>query len=114
MPDEAKTEELSDLIEWLGEMVRQVDSSLLDEWEQLQNPARVAVDDRAARGHPQRRAFRVQVRNAMFRRVELAALRRCEALASSTPRWTGPTRWRPTSTSTTRSATGPAAARTQA
>src|SRR5690606_8625908 len=28
----AKTEELRDLIEWLGELVRQVDSSLLDEW----------------------------------------------------------------------------------
>ena len=24
---------------WLGELVRQVDSSLLDEWEQLANPA---------------------------------------------------------------------------
>ena len=38
VPDEAKTEELTDLIEWLGEMVRQVDSSLLDEWERLANP----------------------------------------------------------------------------
>ncbi|WP_249026740.1 DUF3516 domain-containing protein, partial [Amycolatopsis pretoriensis] len=33
VPDEAKTEPLQDLIEWLGELVRQVDSSLLDEWE---------------------------------------------------------------------------------
>jgi hypothetical protein len=31
----AWTEELTDIIEWLGELVRQVDSSLLDEWEQL-------------------------------------------------------------------------------
>src|SRR5215469_15015790 len=38
VPDEAKTEELTDLVEWLGEMVRQVDSSLLDEWERLVNP----------------------------------------------------------------------------
>ena len=38
VPDEAKTEELTDLIEWLGELVRQVDSSLLDEWERLANP----------------------------------------------------------------------------
>src|SRR5579863_4816417 len=37
VPDEAKTEELSDLIEWLGEIVRQVDSSLLDEWERLRD-----------------------------------------------------------------------------
>ena len=27
VPDEAKTEELTDLIEWLGELIRQVDSS---------------------------------------------------------------------------------------
>ena len=42
VPDAAKTEELSDLIEWLGEVVRQTDSSLLDEWEQLSDPARAA------------------------------------------------------------------------
>ena len=28
----------TDIIEWLGELVRQVDSSLLDEWEQLTAP----------------------------------------------------------------------------
>ena len=44
-PTTRKTEELTDLIEWLGELVRQVDSSLLDEWEQLTNP-----DRRGARG----------------------------------------------------------------
>ena len=38
VPDSAKTEELADLIEWLGEVVRQTDSSLLDEWEQLTDP----------------------------------------------------------------------------
>ena len=42
VPDEAKTEELTDLIEWLGEIVRQVDSSLLDEWERLRNPSDAA------------------------------------------------------------------------
>ena len=30
-----RTDELNDLIEWLGAVVRQTDSSLLDEWEQL-------------------------------------------------------------------------------
>ena len=40
VPDSAKTEELADLIEWLGEVVRQTDSSLLDEWEQLTDPGR--------------------------------------------------------------------------
>ena len=79
VPDEAKTEELVDLIEWLGELVRQVDSSLIDEWERLTNPTdvvpEVRVDDRPPAVTRNARAFRVLVRNALFRRVELAALR---------------------------------------
>jgi hypothetical protein len=85
VPDEAKTEDLTDLIEWLGELVRQVDSSLLDEWEKLREPGEQAVTEvRVERGPPpvtaNPRAFRVLVRNAMFRRVELAALRRFDEL----------------------------------
>ena len=85
VPDEAKTEELLDLIEWLGELVRQVDSSLLDEWERLRNPADGAAPAAAADEGPppvtaNQRAFRVLVRNALFRRVELAALERYEEL----------------------------------
>ena len=38
VPAAARTEEVTDLVEWLGELVRQVDSSLLDEWEQLTRP----------------------------------------------------------------------------
>ena len=71
-----------DLIEWLGELVRQVDSSLLDEWEQLRHPDEVERAEAARRSCPtapppvtsNARAFRVLVRNEMFRRVELAAL----------------------------------------
>ncbi len=40
VPEEARTEELRDLTEWLGELVRQVDSSLLDEWEKSAEPGR--------------------------------------------------------------------------
>jgi superfamily II RNA helicase len=85
VPDEAKTEDLLDLIEWLGELVRQVDSSLLDEWERLRNPDDAAAPAAAADGGPppvtaNQRAFRVLVRNALFRRVELAALERYEEL----------------------------------
>jgi superfamily II RNA helicase len=80
VPEEARTDELTDIIEWLGELVRQVDSSLLDEWEELRNPADVAtvspVDERPPPVTANARAFRVLVRNALFRRVELAALRR--------------------------------------
>ena len=85
VPEDARTEELTDLIEWLGELVRQVDSSLIDEWERLRNPAEqvaAPADDRppAVTGNP--RAFRVLVRNALFRRVELAALRRYDELGA--------------------------------
>jgi superfamily II RNA helicase len=80
VPDEAKTEELTDLVEWLGELVRQVDSSLIDEWEKLANPEDELVekplDERPPAVTTNERAFRVLVRNALFRRVELAALRR--------------------------------------
>ena len=38
VPAAARTEEVTDIVEWLGELVRQVDSSLLDEWEQLTSP----------------------------------------------------------------------------
>ena len=77
VPDEAKTEELTDLIEWLGEMVRQVDSSLIDEWERLRNPldaAEPSRDERPETVTSNMRAFRVLVRNALFHRVRLAAL----------------------------------------
>ena len=79
IPDEAKTEELLDLIEWLGELVRQVDSSLLDEWEELSHPTLTGDDlvpvlppaPKGVTGNA--RAFRILVRNEMFRRVQLAA-----------------------------------------
>ncbi|GAA4019174.1 DEAD/DEAH box helicase [Allokutzneria multivorans] len=83
VPDEAKTDELTDIIEWLGELVRQVDSSLLDEWERLRNPededGEVRPDQQVDTGPPpvtaNARAFKVLVRNQLFRRVELAARR---------------------------------------
>lgn len=88
VPEEAKTAELDELIEWLGELVRQVDSSLVDEWEALSNPDPEAHD--AARGElppPARsilnnpRAFAVMVRNELFFRVQNAAFERYGALA---------------------------------
>ena len=85
VPEEARTEDLADLIEWLGELVRQVDSSLIDEWERLRNPVEEVAHlaaDRPPAVTGNKRAFRVLVRNALFRRVELAALRRWEDLGS--------------------------------
>ncbi|MGI8336114.1 DEAD/DEAH box helicase [Actinomadura scrupuli] len=88
VPESIKTDELIDLIEWLGELVRQVDSSLLDEWEQLTNPADEVDDvleERRTNVTANPRAFRVLVRNAMFRRVELAALGRYGDLGELDP-----------------------------
>jgi superfamily II RNA helicase len=81
VPHAARTEAVEDLTAWLGELVHQVDSSLLDEWEQLTAPAPEpgAVGLLAPPTRPltaNTRAFTVLVRNAMFRRVELAASRR--------------------------------------
>ena len=85
VPDSMKGEELTDLLEWLGEVVRQTDSSLLDEWEQLSHPDPEGLDRPGPAGLDEldqpgqrpitanERSFRVLVRNAMFRRVELAA-----------------------------------------
>ncbi|MGQ0617068.1 MAG: DEAD/DEAH box helicase [Acidimicrobiia bacterium] len=99
VPEDVKTEELRDITEWLGELVRQVDSSLLEEWEHLRDPevapATPADDDDAPPPVTTNlRAFRVLVRNALFRRVELAARRRWEELGAldgaagwDAPRW---------------------------
>jgi superfamily II RNA helicase len=84
VPDSVRTDDLEDIIAWLGAVVRQTDSSLLDEWEQLSDPTRVLEPD-VLPPEPERitaneRAFTVLVRNALFRRVELAALRRWRQL----------------------------------
>ncbi|MGF2949230.1 DEAD/DEAH box helicase [Microbacterium alcoholitolerans] len=92
IPEHLKTDELRDLIEWLGELVRQVDSSLLDEWEELvagvdngvydRRDAEPVVPPAPKRLSANTRAFRVLVRNEMFRRVLLAAREDVETLAS--------------------------------
>jgi superfamily II RNA helicase len=86
VPDAMRTEELEDIASWLGELVRQTDSSLLDEWEDLVNPGQVlsapsAGDVAAVRPiTANERAFTVLLRNAMFHRVELAARDRWQDL----------------------------------
>ena len=72
-PAASRDETFSDLVEWLGELVRQTDSSLVAEWESLLaglEPGEVAeVSERPITANA--RAFRVLVRNAMYRRVVL-------------------------------------------
>ncbi|MCG2622036.1 DUF3516 domain-containing protein [Arthrobacter sp. I2-34] len=93
VPPEALREDLEDIVAWLGELVRQVDSSLLDEWEELAAGAGAAdlAAEHAAENvltkEPPKltdniRAFRVMVRNELFRRVELFADEDEEALGA--------------------------------
>ncbi len=106
VPEDAKTDDLLDVTEWLGELVRQVDSSLLDEWEQLRHPepetegdpyaelgVAVAVEPELV--HPadhtpagvtaNTRAFRLMVRNELFHWVELLSRRAYADLAERLP-----------------------------
>ncbi len=73
VPEGSRDETFSDLVEWLGELVRQTDSSLVAEWESLMaglDPGEVLeVSEKPITANA--RAFRVLVRNAMYRRVEL-------------------------------------------
>ncbi|GAA2551720.1 superfamily II RNA helicase [Neomicrococcus aestuarii] len=89
VPRDALREDLEDLIDWLGEVVRQTDSSLLDEWEQLSGDTVDANDltdpseilpPAPPKVTANERAFRVMVRNEMFRRVQLFADEKAELL----------------------------------
>ena len=93
VPEQVKTLELDEIVDWLGETVRQTDSSLLDEWEALTDPeaveravAGVEGGDGSAPPPPARpitaneRSFVRMVRNAMFLRVRLAARDRTDEL----------------------------------
>ena len=90
IPEDVRTDEVEDVITWLGEVVRQVDSSLLDEWEALAGASQEAADgltdaevDAAERRFGDHeapppfsansRAVRIAVRGAAFRRIELLA-----------------------------------------
>ncbi|HZK31587.1 MAG TPA: DUF3516 domain-containing protein [Corynebacterium sp.] len=95
VPTEYVTEELADVVEWLGELIRQVDSSLIDEWAQmsdedtpisqadLERELAFGIKDPTALS-ANRRAFIVMVRNHFYRLVELFAFEREEQLAAMT------------------------------
>ena len=92
IPDEYNTPELEDIVIWLGELIRQVDSSLVDEWAQMageDSPIdQDTVDRELAFGvedptalTANRRAFTIMVRNYMFLLVQLFALEKEDRLA---------------------------------
>lgn len=109
VPEHAKTDEVIDLIEWLGGELRAVDASLLEEWQRLSHPEQAIS---AAAPHAEepadvtrdQRAFTVLIRNALWRLVQALARRdytaaeewlrstspapRASAEAAEEPTWT--------------------------
>lgn len=85
IPEDAKTHELDDIIEWLGVVVRSVDGSLLAEWERMrrgevldghaEEEALLEEERKGVDVTANRKAFRVLVRNATFRLVRALAQR---------------------------------------
>ena len=76
VPDAHRSPDLDDIVDWLGETIRQTDSSLLDEWQALTDPEHAPRDvtEHAAPPPPrplskQGRTFEVLIRNAMWARV---------------------------------------------
>jgi hypothetical protein len=98
VPDSEKTEDLDHVIDYLGAIVRGIDSSLLDEWEQLRDPTYVPTpppDETTAAAPPDitrdERTFTILVRNEVFRIVRALSRRRYaeieEIVEPSDPRW---------------------------
>ncbi len=84
VPDEDKTVEVDELVTFFGAMVRQVDSSLIDEWEQMRaGPSEPALrpprDDLEPEGSQDvtrdEHGFTVLVRNAVFQLIRALARR---------------------------------------
>ena len=73
-----RSRELDEIVDWLGETIRQTDSSLLDEWESMTHPENPTVHTGVAAApvrplSANETALRTMVRKAMWRRVQLAA-----------------------------------------
>jgi len=74
VPEELRTPELDDVIAWLGALIRQVDSSLIDEWERLLHPDEVEAAEAVRPTLPtgersivdDHRVFGIMVRNKVF------------------------------------------------
>lgn len=89
IPEDKRTEQLKDIIAWLGLVVRSVDSSLVDEWENAGSvldaaPPETAGAEAVVRD---RRGLTVLVRNALFSRVRMAAHRDIVNLGEADADW---------------------------
>jgi superfamily II RNA helicase len=80
VPQTAKDEEMNSIVDFLGVMIRQVDSSLLDEWEKIKNPSYVApvvaesLEDIGVGDITRnKREFTAAIRNEVFHFLKLVA-----------------------------------------
>ncbi len=91
VPLDKRDERLEDIASWLGLVVRTVDSSLVDEWANTGGDsgagAELAAPGTADEVVHDRRALTVLVRNALFRRVRLAAEERVDELGDLDAEW---------------------------
>jgi superfamily II RNA helicase len=98
VPDPAKDEGVHEIITYLGAIVRQVDSSLLDEWERMKDPTAVLAP-RAERAAPEAwdvtrdpKAFTVLIRNEMYQLLRTLSWRNYEAASELLPGGEAPLR----------------------
>ena len=91
VPLDKRDERLDDIVHWLGLVVRTVDSSLVDEWsgmgEDSGSGAELAAPGSEDEVVIDRRALTLLVRNALWRRVRLAAEERTDELGELDGEW---------------------------
>ena len=85
VPAARRDERLEDIVSWLGFLVRSVDSSLVDAWENAGAPADAAPPATADAVVADRRGVSVLVRNALFARVRLALAGPCGGAGAARP-----------------------------
>jgi superfamily II RNA helicase len=89
VPEAAKTDALYDVSDWLGLVVRSVDASLLDEWEQLQSHEDDVVlpvepkEDELVDITRDERGFTTMVRNAIWKIVRYLAFKQYDRAAEA-------------------------------
>ncbi len=89
IPEPLKTEPLDDIIVYFRAMIRQVDSSLLEEWESLKHPLQARPEERLAKADEpfdpsaDPKAFRARLRIELHRLLGALALRNHEEAAAS-------------------------------
>jgi hypothetical protein len=95
VPLDKRDEHLTDIIAWLGLVVRSVDSSLVDEWEAAGAALDMAPPAAADEVVRDRRGLTLLVRNALMQRVRLAARGKLRELGELDSPWGfGEPKWR--------------------